>query len=150
MYNKGKCTQCDGKVVICRLGEENDRTTHFCGQCQDNNLKQKQTSCSLPRSKQWNFFKETHLDSNITDSDLYISGFETPVRKDRNSHGGGIIMYYKSYVRITRRHDLENCQLENGACKDLPEFEDRCLEFISQIVVSEQDVLDILSTLDVN
>ena len=56
---------------------------------------------------------KTHLDSNITDSDLYISGFETPVRKDRNSHGGGIIMYYKSYVRITRRHDLENCQLES-------------------------------------
>ncbi|CAG2218210.1 unnamed protein product [Mytilus edulis] len=58
------------------------------------------------------FLTETHLDSNITDSDLYISGFEIPVRKDRNSHGGGIIMYYKSYVRITRRHDLENCQLE--------------------------------------
>ncbi|CAG2216248.1 unnamed protein product [Mytilus edulis] len=59
------------------------------------------------------FLTETHLDSNITDSDLYISGFEIPVRKDRNSHGGGIIMYYKSYVRITRRHDLENCQLES-------------------------------------
>ncbi|XP_063415574.1 endonuclease 8-like 3 [Mytilus trossulus] len=43
IYNKGKCTQCDGKVVICRLGEDNDRMTYFCGQCQDNNLKQKQT-----------------------------------------------------------------------------------------------------------
>ncbi|CAC5367929.1 unnamed protein product [Mytilus coruscus] len=67
---------------------------------------------------------ETHLDSSITDSDVYISGFEIPIRKDRHSHGDGIIMYYKSYVRIIRRHDLENFQLESDLNKnfmsDLP------------------------------
>ncbi|CAC5400696.1 unnamed protein product [Mytilus coruscus] len=35
------------------------------------------------------FFTETHLDSNITDDDISIMGFQVPVRKDRNSHGGG-------------------------------------------------------------
>ncbi|CAG2231322.1 unnamed protein product [Mytilus edulis] len=58
------------------------------------------------------FFTETHLDSNITDYDISIMGFETPVRKDRNSHGGGIIMYFKNYVHIIRRQDLEHDEIE--------------------------------------
>ncbi|CAC5417474.1 unnamed protein product [Mytilus coruscus] len=36
------------------------------------------------------------------------------------------------------------------ASKDLPEVEDRCVDFPSQIIVSEQDVRDIVSTLDAN
>ncbi|CAG2241732.1 unnamed protein product [Mytilus edulis] len=96
------------------------------------------------------FFTETHLDSNITDYDISIMGFEAPVRKDRNSHGGGIIMYFKNYVHIIRRQDLEHDEIENDANTNLPEFDDRCHDFLSQIIVSEQDVLDIVSTLDAN
>ncbi|CAC5363658.1 unnamed protein product [Mytilus coruscus] len=59
------------------------------------------------------FFTETHLDSNITDDDISIMGFQVPVRKDRNSHGGGIIMYFKNYVHITRRQDLEHDEIES-------------------------------------
>ncbi|CAG2247610.1 unnamed protein product [Mytilus edulis] len=59
------------------------------------------------------FFTETHLDSNITDYDISIMGFEAPVRKDRNSHGGGIIMYFKNYVHIIRRQDLEHDEIES-------------------------------------
>ncbi|VDI72936.1 Hypothetical predicted protein [Mytilus galloprovincialis] len=70
------------------------------------------------------FFTETHLDSNITDYDISIMGFETPVRKDRNSHGGGIIMYFKNYVHIIRRQDLEHDEIESDLNKnfmsDLP------------------------------
>jgi hypothetical protein len=40
------------------------------------------------------FFTETHLNNQITDDDIAISGFDVPLRKDRNSHGGGIIMYH--------------------------------------------------------
>ncbi|CAG2188973.1 unnamed protein product [Mytilus edulis] len=40
-------------------------------------------------------------------------GYETPVRKDRNSHGGGIIMYFKNYVHIIRRQDLEHDEIES-------------------------------------
>ncbi|VDI83637.1 Hypothetical predicted protein [Mytilus galloprovincialis] len=44
------------------------------------------------------------------------------------------------------------CSISNidDANKDLPEFDDRCHDFLSQIIVSEQDVLDIVSTLDPN
>ena len=38
------------------------------------------------------FFTESHLDVNVTDFDISLFGFETPVRKDRNANGGGIIM----------------------------------------------------------
>ncbi|VDI25694.1 Hypothetical predicted protein [Mytilus galloprovincialis] len=61
----------------------------------------------------YNYTHKTHLDSNIADYDISIMGFETPVRKDRNSHGGGIIMYFKNYVHIIRRQDLENDEIES-------------------------------------
>jgi hypothetical protein len=48
------------------------------------------------------FFTETHLNNQITDDDIAISGFDVPFRKDRNSHGGGIIMYHKSNINILR------------------------------------------------
>ena len=40
-------------------------------------------------------------------------GFETPIRKDRNANGGGITMYYKSFINIKRRTDLEHDQVES-------------------------------------
>ncbi|KAJ8297911.1 hypothetical protein KUTeg_024442, partial [Tegillarca granosa] len=42
IYKKGKCTQCQGKVTICRLGDDNERVTYFCNQCQNNDLKSNQ------------------------------------------------------------------------------------------------------------
>ncbi|CAC5426020.1 unnamed protein product [Mytilus coruscus] len=59
------------------------------------------------------FFTETHLDSNITDYDISIMRFAIPVQKDRNSHGGDIIMYFKNYVHIIRRQDLEHDEIES-------------------------------------
>ncbi|XP_069131536.1 endonuclease 8-like 3 isoform X3 [Argopecten irradians] len=47
IYNKGKCSQCDGKVVRCRQGDDSARMTFFCGNCQDNNLVMK-TKRTLP------------------------------------------------------------------------------------------------------
>ena len=38
---------------------------------------------------------ETWLDSTITDSELYIPEFDI-VRLDRNRHGGGVIIYFRS------------------------------------------------------
>jgi hypothetical protein len=52
------------------------------------------------------FFTETHLNNQITDEDIAISGFDVHNRKDRNSHGGGIIMYHKSNINVLRRVDL--------------------------------------------
>jgi hypothetical protein len=36
-----------------------------------------------------------------------------PVRKDRNSHGGGIIMYHKNNINILRSVDLEHEHVES-------------------------------------
>ena len=58
-------------------------------------------------------FTETHLNNQITDDDVAISGFDIPVRKDRNSHGGGIIIYHKSNINILRRIDLEHEHVES-------------------------------------
>ncbi|XP_060064854.1 endonuclease 8-like 3 [Ylistrum balloti] len=41
IYNKVKCTQCDGKVVRCRQGDDSSRMTYFCENCQDNDLVRK-------------------------------------------------------------------------------------------------------------
>lgn len=59
------------------------------------------------------FFTETHLDENILDTDIRLSGFEVPIRKNRNAHGGGIIMYYRSNAKINRRTDLEHELVES-------------------------------------
>ncbi|XP_060596458.1 endonuclease 8-like 3 [Ruditapes philippinarum] len=41
IYGKKRCKQCEGKVTICRLGNDNDRVTYFCEGCQTNDLKNK-------------------------------------------------------------------------------------------------------------
>jgi hypothetical protein len=40
-----------------------------------------------------------------------LPDFEVPIRRDRNSSGGGIIFYYKSFVNVIRRQDLEHGDL---------------------------------------
>ena len=41
-------------------------------------------------------FTETHLDNSISDADISLSGFEVPIRRDRNCSGGGtIFLLYK-------------------------------------------------------
>ncbi|XP_061179751.1 endonuclease 8-like 3 [Saccostrea echinata] len=39
IYNKRKCCQCEGKVTITRTGEDSERMTHYCPNCQTNTLK---------------------------------------------------------------------------------------------------------------
>ncbi|XP_062582985.1 endonuclease 8-like 3 [Saccostrea cucullata] len=39
IYNKRKCSQCEGKVTITRTGEDSERMTHYCPICQTNTLK---------------------------------------------------------------------------------------------------------------
>ena len=57
------------------------------------------------------FFTETHLDNSISDADISLPGFEVPIRRDRNCSGGGIIFYYKNFVNVIRRKDLEHGDL---------------------------------------
>lgn len=52
-------------------------------------------------------FTETHLDDNILDEQLELDGFNSIYRKDRNSFGGGVLIYLSNAVRASRRVDLE-------------------------------------------
>ncbi|KAH3881006.1 hypothetical protein DPMN_004929 [Dreissena polymorpha] len=38
IYGKRKCAQCEGRVIICRLGDDSDRVTYYCEPCQTNDL----------------------------------------------------------------------------------------------------------------
>ena len=42
-----------------------------------------------------------------------MSGFEKPIRKDRNSAGGGVIVYFENNIRFSRRDDLESANVES-------------------------------------
>ncbi|CAG2243737.1 unnamed protein product [Mytilus edulis] len=51
---------------------------------------------------------ETHLDENIKNEDILIEGYNRdPYRKDRNSSGGGIIIYISKFIQAKPRPDLD-------------------------------------------
>ena len=53
-------------------------------------------------------FSETHLDLNVSSDLLCISNsYSKPYRKDRNCHGGGLLMYINFNLFNCRRSDLE-------------------------------------------
>ncbi|KAL3879792.1 hypothetical protein ACJMK2_032075 [Sinanodonta woodiana] len=47
IYKKRKCGQCEGKVIICRLGDDSKRVTYYCEACQTNDLKKSRHVFSL-------------------------------------------------------------------------------------------------------
>ena len=49
---------------------------------------------------------ETWLDHTISDLDTMIPTYQTPIRLDRNRHGGGVAMYFKNNVPFVERKDL--------------------------------------------
>ena len=53
------------------------------------------------------YSKNRHL--NILDTDIGIDGFSDKIfRKDRNSFGGGVLVYTSQGICVKERHDL-NC-----------------------------------------
>ncbi len=55
---------------------------------------------------------ETWLDNSITDSDISLRGY-TIFRRDRNRHGGGVMMYVDQDLPVKRRYDLEHDSVES-------------------------------------
>lgn len=54
---------------------------------------------------------ETFLGDEILDSEL-LGGDYTIFRRDRNRHGGGVMLYVKNSISAIRRRDLEtNCEV---------------------------------------
>ena len=51
---------------------------------------------------------ETHLDENVNTSDLIIDGYyPNHIRKDRNAHGGGLLIYVSERLLVKRQEQLE-------------------------------------------
>lgn len=55
---------------------------------------------------------ETFLNEYFFDNELELTNYQL-FRKDRNSHGGGIVLYVKSEHFCNRRHDLEQETIES-------------------------------------
>ncbi|KAK7097008.1 hypothetical protein V1264_004049 [Littorina saxatilis] len=41
VYHKGKCGECESKIVTTRMGEDNQRVTYFCPACQTDDIKKR-------------------------------------------------------------------------------------------------------------
>ena len=55
---------------------------------------------------------ETHLDKTIDDSEIDIHGYIL-FRKDRNRHGGGVLIYAKEYLLPVLFADVDNANVES-------------------------------------
>ena len=55
---------------------------------------------------------ETKLDSSFPDAQFKVDGYNL-YRKDRNSHGGGVIIYINSNITSRQRPDLEFNEIES-------------------------------------
>ena len=54
---------------------------------------------------------ETRLDSTIADKDISIIGYNV-VRKDRNRHGGGVLLYVKEIWKFFTKPIIHDVDLE--------------------------------------
>ena len=45
---------------------------------------------------------ETFLDNTFSNEKLHIPGFQKPIRRDRNRHGGGVAIYCKNEIAAAR------------------------------------------------
>ena len=53
-------------------------------------------------------FTESHLNQDVSTNDILISqSFDTPYRKDRTNHGGGILVYLNKNIIHSRLPELE-------------------------------------------
>ena len=55
---------------------------------------------------------ETFLDDTISNEKLHIPGFQNPIRRDRNRHGGGVAIYCKNEIAATRCERFEKMEIE--------------------------------------
>ena len=67
---------------------------------------------NLVESFQIACFTETHLDADVSSSNLILEVFDEPLRKDRTRNRGGILVYLSNLLKYNRRHDLESPNIE--------------------------------------
>ena len=52
-------------------------------------------------------FTETHLDPNVLTDSIMFEHFDSPYRKDRTNHGGGVLVYMSNDLLHKRKPELE-------------------------------------------
>jgi hypothetical protein len=53
--------------------------------------------------------------TNISNNDIEIDSFsKNIIRKDRNNAGGGLLIYFKDYISVIRKHELEKIKQIHG------------------------------------
>ena len=55
---------------------------------------------------------ETFLDDNVADNEICIEGYTT-VKKNRNRHGGGVILYIKEGIQYNEIPNLACSEVES-------------------------------------
>ena len=70
--------------------------------------------CSLAATISHDFIgiTETWLDDNVDTHTLLLPGYQAPLRRDRNRHGGGVMIYLANHLPAKRRQDLEPADQE--------------------------------------
>ena len=94
------------------------------------------------------FFSEPWLNRSHTDESLKLSKYQTPFRKDRDSNksGGGVILYVKDNINVSRRGDLDFDDLEGMGSNKNKWQKDLIWNFVSPPHKSNQDILGKLET----
>ena len=54
---------------------------------------------------------ETKIDDSVSSNEISIVGYQL-IRKDRNRHGGGVLMYIRESIPFSERNDLVHDSLE--------------------------------------
>ena len=80
---------------------------------------------------------ETHLDNTISNADIVIPGFYSPIRKDRNRHGGCVALYISNKMSYVESDDLLSTELEVIWC----EIHANCKKFLVGIIYRPPNVL---------
>ena len=55
---------------------------------------------------------ESHIDDSISNSDISITGYQTPIRRDRNIFGGGIVVWPRMGLDVSRLTEHEPAEQE--------------------------------------
>ena len=67
---------------------------------------------NLEESFQIACFTETHLNADVSSSNLILEGFDESLRKNRTRNGGGILIYLSNLLKYNRIRDLESPHIE--------------------------------------
>ena len=55
---------------------------------------------------------QTMLSENVTNDQLAVNDYQSPIRRDRDHNGGGLLIYLSHKVLAKRRVDLESSTVE--------------------------------------